>query len=132
VTSPLRIALLAYRTAQRLARLLDREPVAGLRQLRAALTVDGGYFGGGYGRATATGRRAIDAFRRAGGPPLDVVYSGKSGASLLARARRGEGPLLFWATKSSAPLAEPTAADVARAPAALRAWLRVPGSPSAV
>ena len=58
----------------------------------------------------------------ASAPRLDGVYSGKAGAALLRLHRRGIGPLLFWATKSTVVL--PAAARTAHAPAALREWLR--------
>jgi D-cysteine desulfhydrase len=123
VTSELAILQLAYRSARLVARLTGRPPI-GWRDLRALLTVHRRDFGGGYGKVTARGWRAMQLFAGAGGPPLDVVYSGKSGAALIELARRGaRGPLLFWATKSSAPLPEPTDAQVARAPAVMRRWL---------
>jgi D-cysteine desulfhydrase len=124
VSSPLRIAHLAWRTSRYLSSLTGAPP-ASFAALYHILTVDPRFFGGGYGRATATGYRATVAFRDAGGPPLDVVYSAKAGAALLALARDPEarGPLLFWATKSSAPLPEAAAEDVASAPRAWRRWL---------
>lgn len=127
VTSAAAIVLLARRAAQLLRTLMpDLEPI-GVAELHGALTVERGDFGGGYGRATARGVRAIDVFAHAGGPPLDIVYSAKSGAALLDLARRGrEGPLLYWATKSSAPLPRATQADIDRAPPAMRAWLAEP------
>lgn len=79
-------------------------------ELAAKLRVDGSYLGLGYGRVTNGGLEAMGRFSVAGGPPLDTGYSGKSGAAFLDLARRGApGPLLFWATKSSAPLPPPFA-----------------------
>lgn len=123
VTSRLRIARLAHRAALRVARRARVTPPS-LARLYAGLTVEPGFLGAGYGRATAAGHRAIDAFHQASGPPLDVVYTAKSGAALLdLAARPGPGPLLFWASKSSAPLPEPSLDDLARAPRPLRQWL---------
>ena len=123
VTSRLRIARLAHRTARKLARWAGVDPPS-LARLHAGLTVEADFFGGGYGRATGAGYRAIEAFRGASGPPLDVVYSAKSGAVLLELAARPHpGPLLYWATKSSAPLPEPGPDDLAQAPRPLREWL---------
>lgn len=149
ITSPTRIAHLARCTVRNLARLAGVSIPVGFGRLRSSLRVDGRYMGGGYGRVTTAGCRAIEAFRRAGGPPLDVVYSAKSGAALLDLARgeareeaRGcvaelartlarlpasekpRGPLLFWATKSSARLPSATREDLALVPRPMRKWLK--------
>ena len=127
VTSRLRIAHLARRTAQYTARLTGVQ-LPSLARLYATLTVDRRYLGSGYGRTTAAGWRAIHAFKRSHGPPLDVVYSAKSGAALLDFARSSRrGPLLFWATKSSAPLPQAGDPELAAAPQPLRDWLLGPG-----
>lgn len=146
ITSPTRIALLAWRTLRALARLLaepdaPRDPAdpapttwhplwhplvhpSSLVRLNASLTVDPRFLGRGYGRTTAPGHRAMHVFEHAGGPPLDVVYSAKSGAALLDLvSRRTRGPVLFWATKSSALLPRGVSDDIARAPRAIRRWL---------
>ena len=126
ITSPTRIAHLAWRTVRNLARLAGVSIPVGFGRLRSSLHVDGRYLAGGYGRASAAGWRASRAFRQAGGPPLDVVYSAKSGAGLLNLARAREnprGPLLFWATKSSASLPYATPEDLALVPRSMRKWL---------
>jgi hypothetical protein len=64
--------------------------------------------------------------RALGGPELDVVYSAKSGAALFDRARRGRGPIVFWATKSTAPLAVASDPEILRAPMRWQRWLREP------
>lgn len=123
ITSAPMILRLAYRAARYLGDLTGTRPIS-LRRLHATLTVNRHYLGGGYGRPTAVGLRAQQAFAQSGGPPLDFVYSAKSGAALLHLARSGaRGPILFWATKSSAPLARATREQVARAPIAWRRWL---------
>jgi D-cysteine desulfhydrase len=123
VTSPWRVARLAQRALALVDVLRGGVTGVGLRGLRAAVSVEGAYFGGGYGRATARGLRAADRFRATGGPPLDAVYSAKAGAALIDLVPRTAGPVLFWATKSSAPLPDATPAQVAAAPPGLRAWL---------
>ncbi len=122
ITDAYRIASLALATLREVDRARGRTTNVDLARLRAGIDVDGSQLRGGYGRITAPAVRAQDAFARAGGPPLDIVYSAKAAATLLALAPRARGPLLFWATKSSAPLPRPTPDDVARAPAALRRW----------
>jgi D-cysteine desulfhydrase len=62
--------------------------------------------GGGYPHPTAAGSSARAVFARAGYPILDETYSAKAAAHLLESARSDSGPLLFWCTKSSAPLPE--------------------------
>jgi D-cysteine desulfhydrase len=124
VTDPWRIALLASGTLTLLRRLLGRtlvEPDVG--RLRAGLDVDPSQIRSGYGKITARGERVRQLFAQHAGPPLDVVYSAKSAAGLAAIAPQTRGPVLFWATKSSAPLPRATDDDLARAPAAIRRWL---------
>ncbi len=124
ITSAPMILSLAARSARLIRGLAGDVADIGIRELRALLEVETHQFGGHYGRITARGWRAVHAFRRAGGPPLDIVYSAKAAAALLALIDRGvPGPLLFWATKSSAPLPEATDDDVARAPEPMRRWL---------
>jgi D-cysteine desulfhydrase len=122
VTAPWRIANLAARVAARVDRLRGHAAGLDLRRLRAGLVVDGDELGAGYGRATPAGDRAAAAFAAAGAPALDCVYSAKSAAALWRYARR-RGPTLFWATKSTAPLAVPDAAQLARAHPHMRRWL---------
>ncbi len=125
ITSQTRIALMARHTIRLLAKLgIDAAKRITVRAMRASLDMEGGDLGGGYGKPTARGYRAIEVFRRAGGPPLDVVYTAKSAAAFLDIARRpSDGPILYWATKSSAPLPTATEAQIAAAPRALRKWL---------
>ncbi len=123
VTDATVIALLALRTTRALDALRGTSSGADLSRLRAGLDVDGRELRAGYGRVSARGVRAAALFARAGGPPLDIVYSAKAAASLLEIAPRTRGPILFWATKSSAPLPVATPAELATAPAALRRWL---------
>lgn len=130
VTSTRRVALMAWQTARHLAERLEPRWRSAARleygRLLAGLTVDRRYLGGGYGRPTREGAAAIAAMRALGGPELDLVYSAKSGAALFDLARRGAGPMVFWATKSSAPLAVATDAERLRAPMRWQRWLREP------
>jgi D-cysteine desulfhydrase len=120
VTDRRAILLLAYRTAKMLERISHGKVSIGYRELNQLLEVNPHFFGGGYGKPTAATLGAIALMSEAGGPPLDEVYSGKSGACLLQLAMSGSGPLLFWATKSSAPL--PASAPDLDAPP--RRWVR--------
>lgn len=124
ITSAVRIASLAHRASRQLASLAGT-PAASRAELHACLRVERRFFGGGYGRPTADGLRAQHAFREACGLPLDFVYSAKSGAALLELARRGaRGPLLFWATKSSAPLPRARDEHLDQAPEPWRRFVR--------
>lgn len=63
--------------------------------------------GAGYPHATPGGASARLVFECAGFSLLDDTYSAKAAAHVLERLRAGErGPILFWCTKSSAPLPE--------------------------
>ena len=97
---------LALRTADYLAELAEDPSLRLSRDgLSARLELDGGQLGAGYGLPTPGGQHAIDWFREHARFELDTTYSGKSAAAFLRAAReRRDGPLLFWSTKSSAPL----------------------------
>lgn len=125
VTSPVRIVRLAVRASRLLAHLAgDPSLEVSYATLRPGLQVDGRYLGGGYGRPTPEGRAAIDCFRAVSGLELDTTYSAKAAAALLDRARdRRAGPLLFWSTKSTAPLPPVSDEAVAAAPAPMRRWM---------
>ncbi len=64
--------------------------------------------GSGYPHPTPAALRAQRAFAEAGYPILDGTYAGKAAAHLFAPGTLARGPVLFWATKSSAPLPRPT------------------------
>lgn len=126
VTSPFRIARLAVRTSELLAeRAGDPSLAVGYATLRATLEVDGRQLGRGYGEATAAGRDAIARFERDHGLTLDTTYSAKAAAAVLALARRGQpGPVVFWSTKSTAPLPDVGDEWLERAPPRLRRWAK--------
>ena len=121
VTSRVRTAHLALRSLQRIAKLGGPRIDIGLPALVRRLVVDGRELGPGYGQPTARCEAAMRTLAHASAPRLDGVYSGKAAAALLRLHARGIGPLLFWATKSTAVL--PPAETTAHAPAALREWL---------
>jgi hypothetical protein len=107
--------------------------------------IDGRELGRGYGHATPRSDAAMTALSEPGprgiptaspaergafpvgssaGPRLDGVYSAKAAAALLRLHRAGAGPLVFWASKSTATLAPPSRDALDRAPPALARWLR--------
>ena len=122
ITSRLRLANLARATLALVDELRGASSATTYAQLVAALSVDGRFLGKGYGRATAAGARTIERMRLAGAPPLDCVYTAKSACALLDLVPTVR-PLLFWATKSSSPLARASDEDVAAAPGAMRSWM---------
>jgi D-cysteine desulfhydrase len=121
VTSRLRIAEYAQRTLATAEKLGGPRVAIGLAELYARLVVDGRELGAGYGRLTERGTGAIATLR---GPRLDGVYSAKAAAALLRLHRGGVGPLVFWASKSTATLPSPSLDALRAAPRALREWLR--------
>jgi 1-aminocyclopropane-1-carboxylate deaminase/D-cysteine desulfhydrase-like pyridoxal-dependent ACC family enzyme len=68
------------------------------------LTLVTDQLGGGYPHATPAGMQARSTFERAGLPILDDTYSAKAAAHALRLVPSAPGPVLFWCTKSSAPL----------------------------
>jgi D-cysteine desulfhydrase len=125
VTSRFRILALAVRTSQRLAELAGSPSLALTRaELAPLLELDGSALGPGYGRPSAPGLAAIELFRRHGLFALDTTYSSKAFAGFAKLAARlAEGPLVWWSTKSTAPLPDVTPAELAAAPKRARGWL---------
>lgn len=126
VTSAHRIAQLARATSELLAELTgDASLSLSLRELRSGLEVDGRFLGWGYGRPTRTGRAAMAVFSASSvGLPLDTTYTAKSAAGFLRRAGRLESrPVVYWSTRSTAPLPSPDAEKLAAAPWLMRRWL---------
>ncbi len=124
VTSRVQLVQLALRTLTRVEALGGPHVDAALRRVLAMLTVDGAEIGAGYGHATPR----TDTAARALAPSdaqLDGVYAAKAAAALLRLHARdaGDGPLLLWASKSTAPLATPSPEALRQAPAALVRWL---------
>jgi D-cysteine desulfhydrase len=126
VTSRTRIVGLAQRTSEHLARLAADESLAfSGGELGAALQIDAGYIGRGYGLGTMAGAVAAERFAAQAGHGLETTYSGKSAAAALDRAvaRRGV-PLLYWSTKTSAPHPPPDPAAIAAATPRMSRWMR--------
>ncbi len=122
VTSAYRIVDLAVRTGRLLAeRARDPSLAIGRAALREGLEVDGRYLGAGYGEATPEGRAAIRAFREHAGFELDTTYSATAAACALDRL--AQGPVLFWSTKSTAPLPAVAPEDWRWAPRAMVRWI---------
>jgi D-cysteine desulfhydrase len=120
VTSRLRTAELARRTLVRVEALGGPPVAAGLGALMSRLVVDGRELGPGYGRSTPRCDAAMQVIR---GPRLDGVYAGKAAAALLRLHRAGIGPLVFWASKSTAELAPPSLETLRAAHPAITRWL---------
>ncbi|MGE5181941.1 MAG: pyridoxal-phosphate dependent enzyme [Acidobacteriota bacterium] len=120
VTSRVLTAELAQRTLARLAALGGPHVAATLRELTSRLVIDPHELGGGYGRPTP---RAWAAMREISDPRLDGVYSAKAAAALLRLHRRGIGPLVFWATKSTVRMPSPPLDALRGAPRKLVRWL---------
>ncbi len=120
-----RVIALALAAARLLGGLRGlRDEVPRLRDLAGALYVDGSQFGAGYGRATQTGRHALQQFRELGLNPLETTYSAKIAAGFLEwTTREPQTTALLWATHSSARLPEP-GTPRAVVPWLLERWLR--------
>jgi D-cysteine desulfhydrase len=100
------------------ARARDPRFVA-VKPADANVRIDGRFVGTGYGAPTPAGTDAIARAERAEGWALDPVYTGKALAALLDDVKTGaEGPLLFWNTMSSRPVA------VASVPVAFQRYVR--------
>ena len=114
-----RVLSLAEKVLRRVAALCN-EPAFALSKrelLPVSLVTD--QLGQGYPHPTPAGTQARAVFARAGFPILDDTYSAKAAAHLLVSVASDRGPVLFWCTKSSAPLPEPGSAApplVTRAP----------------
>jgi hypothetical protein len=121
----LRILGLAVRTSRLLAeRSGDPSAVVEARDLAPFLRVEGRHLGRGYAHPTKDGLSAIALFARLGLFELDTTYSAKAVSAFLAAARRDEpGPLLYWSTRSTAPLPQVPPGSLDRAPLRMRAWL---------
>lgn len=125
VTSAQRIVGLASRTSSLLASLTGDDRLRfEARALASRLEVDGSELGRGYGRSTPSGLEAIRLLRETEGLDVDTTYAAKSAAGAIARVRRGlEGPLVYWATKSTAPLPAVSESDWRWAPPRMTRWI---------
>jgi 1-aminocyclopropane-1-carboxylate deaminase/D-cysteine desulfhydrase-like pyridoxal-dependent ACC family enzyme len=121
VTATFRILALARRTAAYLHALGG--PRLDAAALGDHLQVHGGYIGRGYGRATKDGRRSALRLQATGEVQIDQVYASKAASCALDILDRGEGPVVFWSTKSLSPLPRATDESIATAPWLLRWWM---------
>ncbi|MEZ4267883.1 MAG: pyridoxal-phosphate dependent enzyme [Myxococcota bacterium] len=122
VTADFRILGLAGHTAA-FIESMGGPPAPKPRELAARLRTSGDFLGRGYGRATARGDAASEAFALAGGPKLDSTYSAKAAAYMLHVLRGLDGPVLFWSTKSSSPLPTVDSAALDARSFPVRQWL---------
>jgi D-cysteine desulfhydrase len=125
VTSRVRILSLAVRTSRLLAeRARDPSAVVRAPDIAPFLEVDGRFLGRGYGRPTVEGIHAIELFEKLGLFALDTTYSAKVVSAFNAAVRRDEpGPLLYWSTRSTAPLPVVVKRSLERAPRRMQKWL---------
>jgi D-cysteine desulfhydrase len=125
VTSRLRILSLAQEASRLFAeRARDPSALVEARELAPFLEVEGRFLGGGYGRPTAEGLAAIELFDNLGLFALDTTYSSKVVSAFIAAVRRDEpGPLLYWSTRSTAPLPNVVRRRLERAPLRMQRWL---------
>jgi D-cysteine desulfhydrase len=101
-----RVLSLVEKALARLAQLSGDGSLSLDKRALAPLELVTDQLGEGYPYPTPLGISARLLFARAGFPVLDDTYSAKAAAHVLARAKSGNerGPLLFWCTKSSAPV----------------------------
>ena len=93
------------RRVRRLAAGCWRDVVPDCGAFAGRLEIDAGYLGAGYGRPTPAGAWALAEGERLG-LTLDATYTAKTFAAAHDRlGAHGGGPVLFWHTLSSAPMA---------------------------
>jgi len=102
-----RVLGLAQRALGRLAELTGNATHALTSRELLPLSLITDQLGRGYPFPTPAGTRARQQLEQAGLPILDDTYSAKAAAHVLAPATLAQGPVLFWCTKSSAPLPVP-------------------------
>jgi D-cysteine desulfhydrase len=99
-----RVLSLAVKVLARVAQLVGDASLGLDKRDLLPVSVVTDQLGRGYPHPTAAGTAARAAFASAGFSMLDDTYSAKAAAHLLASVGAGVGPVLFWCTKSSAPL----------------------------
>lgn len=123
VTAAGRIVGLARRTANLVEQMGGPKAARGMASYRSLLRVHGRYLGWGYGRPTRAGTEATREYSDVLPFPVESTYSAKALAGLLDLAGVLEGPVVFWSTKSAAPLPSIDASRLESAPPHLRSWL---------
>ncbi len=130
IGSARRVADLANRVINFLRSKSDSVP--DLRFYPSDLEVIHDFYGLGYGAPTPEAVEARELLLKTDGLELDLTYTAKAFAALLARARSGaEGPHLFWNTFNSVDLTihlQGVSEDAL--PPRVREFLRREGGPS--
>jgi D-cysteine desulfhydrase len=119
--TPDRVADLANRTARLMRQRGASLPAAKIEP--AAITVLSEWLGEGYGYPTREAERAKALLQEKEGLALDLTYTAKAMAAILAlleNGRLGEGPTLYWHTYNALPqpLPEPGPEDYRMLPTA--------------
>jgi len=119
--TPQTVARLANRTARLMRRRGATLPSTKIEP--AAITVLSDWLGEGYGYPTPEAERAQALLQESEGLALDLTYTAKTVAALLALledGRLGEGPTLYWHTYNALPqpLPQPEPDDYRRLPPA--------------
>lgn len=128
--TPQTVARLANRTAT-----LMRRRGAALPPLKiepAEVTVLSDWLGEGYGYPTPEGKRAQALLEETEGLTLELTYTAKTMAALLALledGRLGQGPTLYWHTYNALPqpLPQPEPDDYRRLPPAFHRFFKADG-----
>ena len=99
-----RVLSLALSATSRLAELVGDARLQLAKNDLLPLAIVADQLGAGYPQPTPAGMSAQAAFAEAGYAILDGTYTAKAAAHVFAEP--APGPVLFWCTKSSAPLPE--------------------------
>ena len=100
-----RVLSLAHKVLAGAAALAADPSLELARSELLSLTLVTDQLGAGYPHPTPAGLAARQLFEQAGFPILDDTYSAKAAAHALdSMQSKQTGPVLFWCTKSSAPL----------------------------
>jgi D-cysteine desulfhydrase len=125
--TPETVARLANRTARLMRRRGAALPSAKIEP--AAITVLSDWLGEGYGYPTPEGKRAQALLQESEGLTLELTYTAKTVAGLLALledGRLGKGPTLYWHTYNALPqpLPQPQPDDYRRLPPAFHRFFK--------
>jgi len=119
------------RLANGTARLIRRRgaPLPSTKIEPAAITVLSDWLGEGYGYPTLEGKRAQALLQESEGLALELTYTAKTMAALLALledGRLGQGPTLYWHTYNALPqpLPQPEPDDYRRLPPAFHRFFQ--------
>jgi D-cysteine desulfhydrase len=129
--TPETVARLANATAELMRRRGAALPSAEIEP--AAITVLSDWLGDGYGHPTPEAERAQALLQEREGLALDLTYTAKAMAALLALledGRLGKGPTLYWHTYNALPqpLPQPEPDDYRRLPPAFHRFFEAAAS----